>query len=117
MLLFIALANCADISLLPLPGVELTPQGSERIYNLFAFMFLHARTYPMFAFMFGYGMIQLALRQQAAGKTPHEVRTLLLRRNFWLLIFGLVHGILLIPAIYLRIRRSRSSVHLPVVES
>ncbi|MCU6795121.1 DUF418 domain-containing protein [Paenibacillus sp. WQ 127069] len=95
MLLFIALANCAGFFFASAPGVELTPQGSERIYNLFSFMFIHARTYPMFAFMFGYGMIQLALRQQAAGKTSNEVRNLLLRRNFWLLIFGLVHGILL----------------------
>src|SRR5690606_7669264 len=63
MLLFIALANCAGFFFASAPGVELAPQGLERIYNLFSFMFLHARTYPMFAFMFGYGMIQLAMRQ------------------------------------------------------
>lgn len=49
----------------------------------------------MFAFMFGYGMIQLAMRQQAAGRSPLEVRAILLRRNGWLLIFGLFHGLLL----------------------
>ncbi|MBW8351155.1 DUF418 domain-containing protein [Bacillus sp. IITD106] len=95
MLLFIALANCAGFFFASAPGVELAPQGLERIYNLFSFMFLHARTYPMFAFMFGYGMIQLAMRQQAAGRSPLEARALLLRRNGWLLIFGFFHGVLL----------------------
>ncbi|GIP39321.1 hypothetical protein J31TS4_26010 [Paenibacillus sp. J31TS4] len=95
MLLFIALANCAGYLFASAPGVELAPQGSERIYNVLSFMFLHARTYPMFAFMFGYGMIQLAMRQQAAGKSPLEVRGLLLRRNGWLLVCGLLHGVLL----------------------
>ncbi|GGE00199.1 DUF418 domain-containing protein [Paenibacillus nasutitermitis] len=95
MLLFIALANCAGIFFAAAPGVEPIPQGWERIYNLFTLMFLHARTFPIFAFMFGYGMIQLAMRQQAAGRSPLEVRTILLRRNGWLLIFGLIHGVLL----------------------
>lgn len=94
MLLFIALANCAGVFFATAPGVDPNPQGWERIYNLFSFMFLHARTYPMFAFMFGYGMIQLAMRQQA-GRSPLEVRMILLRRNGWLLGFGLIHGVLI----------------------
>lgn len=53
------------------------------------------RVYPMFAFLFGYGIVQLYLRQQVAGTDERTARNLLQRRNFWLLIFGFVHAALL----------------------
>ncbi|MBB4934983.1 putative membrane protein YeiB [Lipingzhangella halophila] len=96
MLLLIALANSAGVFFVSAPGIEPEPHGLERGYNLFMFTFVHARALPMFAFMFGYGLVLLALRQEAAGATPGAVRTVLLRRNAWLAAFGLVHGILLL---------------------
>lgn len=95
MLLIIALANSSNVFFHAGPGVDKTPQGLERFYNVFLFLFVHARGIPLFAIMFGYGLIQLARRQQAAGGTPADVRRVLVRRNAWLLAFGLVHGILL----------------------
>ncbi len=53
------------------------------------------RVYPMFAFLFGYGMVQLMLRQEAAGTPRRAVLALLRRRNLWLIVFGLVHALLL----------------------
>lgn len=53
------------------------------------------RVYPMFAFLFGYGMVQLLLRQEAAGVTRESALALLRRRNLWLIVFGLVHALLL----------------------
>lgn len=95
MLLFIALANGAGAFLASAPGIDTTPHGLERAYNVFMLTFVHARAYPMFAIMFGYGLIQLARRQDAAADTPSAARTVLLRRNAWLVAFGAVHGILL----------------------
>jgi hypothetical protein len=48
--------------------------------------------YPVFAVMFGYGLVQLASRQTAAGG---DARAVLLRRNVWLIIFGFGHATLL----------------------
>jgi len=45
--------------------------------------------------MFGYGLVQLARRQEAAGATAADVRSVLLRRNAWLVGFGFVHAALL----------------------
>jgi uncharacterized membrane protein YeiB len=95
MLLVIALANSASVFFATGPGVDNTPQGLERFYNVFLFLFVHARGIPLFAIMFGYGLVQLARRQEAAGSTPGAVRRVLVRRNAWLFAFGLVHGILL----------------------
>jgi uncharacterized protein len=95
MLLLIALANSASVFFATGPGVDKTPDGLERFYNVFLFLFIHSRGIPLFAIMFGYGLVQLARRQEAAGSTPGAVRRVLVRRNAWLFAFGLVHGVLL----------------------
>ncbi|SDD60973.1 DUF418 domain-containing protein [Glycomyces harbinensis] len=95
MLLFIALANAAGYFLASAPGVETDPQGLERHYNVFMVEFVHARAFPLFAIMFGYGLVQLARRQERAGADPGQVRSVLLRRGVWLTVFGAVHGVLL----------------------
>ena len=60
------------------------------------FELVHARGYPVFAVMFGYGLVQLARRQDSAsGATPKQVRSVLLRRNLWLVVFGFAHAALL----------------------
>ncbi|WP_150254780.1 DUF418 domain-containing protein [Nocardiopsis deserti] len=99
MLLFIALANTVWY-LWALPGsgggVHPEPGGAlDRIAQFFVVMAVDMRSYPMFAFLFGYGMVQLARRQEAAGSSVREVNALLRRRNLWLLAFGFVHALLL----------------------
>jgi uncharacterized membrane protein YeiB len=101
MLLFIALANCAGAFFASAPGVDTTPHGLERVYNLFMFTFVHARAYPMFAIMFGYGLVQLARRQDVAAGDTRAARSVLLRRNSWLFVFGAVHGVLLLGGDFL----------------
>ena len=95
MLLLIALANAAGAFNANAPGVDPSPRGLERAYNIFLFTFVHSRAFPLFAIMFGYGLIQFARRQDQAGASPDTVRRLLLRRNAWLIVFGAGHGILL----------------------
>lgn len=94
MLLFIALVNAPGLA----PGgpaFGALLQSTENAAHALLSVFVHARAYPVFAIMFGYGMVQLARRQQAAGASPAQVRTLLLRRNAWLFVFGFAHAALL----------------------
>lgn len=94
MLLFIALINAPGLAPGgPAHGAVLL--SAERVAHALLSVFVHARTYPVFAIMFGYGLVQLARRQHAAGATPARVRTLLLRRNAWLFVFGFAHAALL----------------------
>src|SRR5262245_25041370 len=94
MLLFIALANAAGVALGG-PGFAPHPAGVERGVNLAMLTLVHARAYPVFAVMFGYGLVQLARRQDAAGATPVQVRRVLIRRNAVLVVFGFLHAALL----------------------
>jgi uncharacterized protein len=94
MLLFIALANAAGVALGG-PGFAAHPVGAERWVNFAMLTLAHARAYPVFAVMFGYGLVQLARRQDAAGATPARVRSVLLRRNATLVVFGFLHATLL----------------------
>ncbi|MEH1164332.1 DUF418 domain-containing protein [Micromonospora sp. CPCC 205539] len=95
MLLIIALANVAGVVFAGEPGLDTTPDGVDRGLNFLLFDLVHARGYPVFAVMFGYGLVQLARRQDAAGATPERVRSVLLRRNAWLIAFGFAHAALL----------------------
>jgi uncharacterized membrane protein YeiB len=95
MLLLIGLANSANFAFAGQPGLESSPHGFERVLNFLKLTFVDARAYPVFAVMFGYGLVQLARRQQAAGATTGAVRRILIRRNAWLIAFGLVHATLL----------------------
>jgi uncharacterized membrane protein YeiB len=56
---------------------------------------LDLRIYPLFAFLFGYGMMQLYLRQTAAGTTERDAARLLRMRSLWLILIGLAHAGLL----------------------
>ncbi|MEU4295090.1 DUF418 domain-containing protein [Kribbella sp. NPDC026596] len=95
MLLLIGLANSANFAFAGQPGVESSPHGLERVLNFLKLTFLDARAYPVFAVMFGYSLVQLARRQRSSGATPGAVRRILLKRNAWLIAFGLVHATLL----------------------
>jgi uncharacterized membrane protein YeiB len=96
LLLFIAIANAGNVAFAGQPGVEPTPHGLERVINFFRLVAVDARAYPVFAVMFGYGLVQLHRRQcEAAGATPRSARRILVRRNAWLVVFGLAHATLL----------------------
>ncbi|GAA0937124.1 DUF418 domain-containing protein [Kribbella koreensis] len=95
MLLLIGLANAANFAFAGSPGLNGTPHGLERILNLVKITLVDARAYPVFAVMFGYGLVQLARRQRNSGATPSGVRKILLKRNAWLVAFGLAHATLL----------------------
>ncbi|WP_280415341.1 DUF418 domain-containing protein [Nocardia carnea] len=53
------------------------------------------RVYPMFAFLFGYGLVMIARRQEQRGLSDKQVRSVIQRRNLWLIAFGAVHALLL----------------------
>lgn len=91
MLLFIAVANAANVAAAG-PPYDRHPVGPERVLNTLMAVFVDARAYPVFAVMFGYGLVQLARRRDAdAGDTTR----VLVRRNAWLVLLGVVHGTLL----------------------
>ncbi|CAL9326557.1 DUF418 domain-containing protein [Streptomyces sp. SudanB52_2052] len=56
---------------------------------------LDLRIYPLFAFLFGYGMMQLYLRQTAAGTDGRDAARILRLRSLWLIVIGLTHAALL----------------------
>ncbi|WP_063737161.1 DUF418 domain-containing protein [Streptomyces sp. RTd22] len=56
---------------------------------------LDLRVYPLFAFLFGYGMMQLYLRQIEAGTSGRAAVGILRRRSLWLIVIGLSHATLL----------------------
>jgi uncharacterized membrane protein YeiB len=58
-------------------------------------LLVDGRALPMFAALFGYGLVQLANRQLAAGRSWPQVRKVLRRRSLWLLAFGFCHALLL----------------------
>ncbi|MER6626311.1 DUF418 domain-containing protein, partial [Streptomyces sp. NPDC000931] len=99
MLLFIALANSVwYLWASPSDGLTVhpAPEGAlDSVAQFFTVMAVDMRSYPMFAFLFGYGMMQLARRQEAAGADVRSVNALLRRRNLWLVVFGFVHALLL----------------------
>ncbi|WP_150243691.1 DUF418 domain-containing protein [Nocardiopsis quinghaiensis] len=99
MLLFIALANTAwYLWAVPISGFSAHPEPRgplDAVAQFLTVVAVDSRSYPMFAFLFGYGMVQLARRQEAAGTSARDVNALLRRRNLWLLVFGFVHALLL----------------------
>ncbi len=95
MLLIIALANVAGVIFAGEPGLDPAPEGVDRGITFLLYELAHARGYPVFAVMFGYGLVQLATRQHAAGAAPDRIRAVLVRRNLWLVVFGLAHAALL----------------------
>ncbi|MFJ5774065.1 DUF418 domain-containing protein [Streptomyces sp. NPDC093094] len=67
----------------------------DRTVQFTMIIVLDMRIYPLFAFLFGYGMMQLYLRQTAAGTAGRDVVRLLRRRSLWLIVIGLAHATLL----------------------
>ncbi|MDA0566976.1 DUF418 domain-containing protein [Streptomonospora sp. S1-112] len=67
----------------------------DRVVQFAMIVGLDLRVFPLFAFLFGYGMAQVVRRQVAAGGTERGAVRILRRRSLWLLLFGMLHGALL----------------------
>ncbi|MBX9391917.1 DUF418 domain-containing protein [Streptomonospora halotolerans] len=67
----------------------------DRVVQFAMIVGLDLRVFPLFAFLFGYGMAQIMRRQVAAGASEKTAVRLLRRRSLWLILFGLLHGTLL----------------------
>ncbi|MEU6797744.1 DUF418 domain-containing protein [Nonomuraea wenchangensis] len=98
MLLLIALAH-AHMYLGGHPvgfrGYALDGGTLDRLVAGVQILLVDGRALPMFAALFGYGLVQLADRQHAAGRSASQVRSVLRRRSLWLLAFGFCHALLL----------------------
>src|SRR2546423_3340767 len=98
MLLLIALANAHLFCYGRQLGVRGYPADLapvDRTVTLLQLMLVDGRAYPLFALLFGYGIVQLARRQQAAGREPTSVVSLVRRRGGWLMLIGFGHAALL----------------------
>ncbi|WJV47981.1 DUF418 domain-containing protein [Streptomyces flavofungini] len=99
MLLFIAMSNTA----FHLWNADHGPSGWQPVNGgwldhtvQFAMIVgLDLRIYPLFAFLFGYGMMQLYLRQTASGTSERKAAALLRKRSLWMVVIGLTHAGLL----------------------
>ncbi|MBW0091862.1 DUF418 domain-containing protein [Pseudonocardia sp. KRD-184] len=98
MLLLIALANVH----LWTYGHPLGPRGyprdlpgADQVVALVQMVLVDGRAYPMFGLLLGYGTGQLARRRAAGGEAPDATVSLVRRRGAWMLVIGLVHGVLL----------------------
>jgi uncharacterized protein len=98
MLLLIALAN-ADLYLhgraLGVRGYPIPDSIHDRLVVLLQMTFVDGRAYPMFAALFGYGIVQLLHRQTSSGVNDVTVGRLVRRRGGWMILFGILHGLLL----------------------
>ncbi|MEV4380769.1 DUF418 domain-containing protein [Streptosporangium sp. NPDC049644] len=76
-------------------GYALDGDAPDRLVAGVQILLVDGRALPMFAALFGYGLVQLADRQLATGRSWPQVRKVLRRRNLWLLAFGFCHALLL----------------------
>ncbi|TDD14587.1 DUF418 domain-containing protein [Nonomuraea diastatica] len=76
-------------------GYALDGTALDKVVAGAQILLVDGRALPMFAALFGYGLVQLANRQLAVGRSWPQVRTLLRRRSLWLLAFGFCHALLL----------------------
>lgn len=97
-LLFIAIANLTAYLYGHEPGILFRPvdaSGLDRVADVVGALFIDNRSFPLFSLLFAYGMHQLLAREAGRGTPWPVARSLLLRRNLWLLVFGVAHGFLL----------------------
>lgn len=93
MLLFIALVNARFF----LTHDDTVRDLGDRLLTLVQLVLVDGRAIPLFSLLFGYGAVWIARRVTEAGGGRVHVRTVLRRRGLWLLLFGLAHGVLLLP--------------------
>ncbi|MFC7646556.1 DUF418 domain-containing protein [Streptosporangium lutulentum] len=76
-------------------GYALDGGALDRLVAGTQILLVDGRALPMFAALFGYGLVQLANRQLATGRSWPQARGTLRRRSLWLLAFGFCHALLL----------------------
>ncbi|WDH99430.1 DUF418 domain-containing protein [Paenibacillus urinalis] len=94
MLLLIVIAHAPVFLFMAKPFTLTRPLGEhwlDDIVNLVGLLFVDNRAYPMFAALFGYGLAAMAARQQDKGVPVTEVKRLLRRRSWLLIVFGFIH--------------------------
>lgn len=99
MLLFIALANVSWLLWNQPAGLTSAhpTEGStlDQVLQMIMMIAVDHRALPMFAFLFGYGIIQFMNSRLDRGIPETTIRTMLRRRHWWLVVFGLLHAGLL----------------------
>ncbi len=98
-LLGILLMNITGFGLVFMAYVDPTVQGGADGYNLLAWlinnMFFEGTMRALFSMLFGVGMVLMTSRMINRGGGI-EVADIYYRRTIWLLIFGLIHGYLIL---------------------
>ncbi|MGL5818460.1 MAG: DUF418 domain-containing protein [Phycicoccus sp.] len=97
-LLFIALANVSTYFYGREVEAAFRLVGGSTLDDVLDFLVasvVDRRSYPMFAMLFGYGTWHMLRRQQSFGASLSAARRLVMRRNLWLVVFGLLHAGLL----------------------
>ncbi|MFD2026600.1 DUF418 domain-containing protein [Promicromonospora aerolata] len=93
MLLFIAFAHAP----LFVSAIDRGPTVVNEITKVFHLLFVHNHARPLFAFLFGYALVQMMNRRQSRGASWTDVRRLVRRRGWWLVVIGFVHVLLFTP--------------------
>ena len=93
MLLFIAFAHAP----LFVSAIDRGPTVVNEITKVFHLLFVHNHARPLFAFLFGYALVQTMNRRQSRGASWTDVRRLVRRRGWWLVVIGFVHVLLFTP--------------------
>lgn len=57
-------------------------------------MFVDLRAYPLFAALFGYGIVQMVRSRRNRGVGEADIRRVVRRRSFGLILFGAAHALL-----------------------
>ncbi len=98
-LLGILLMNITGFGLVFWAYVDPTIQGGSEGYNLYVWimnnMFFEGTMRAMFSMLFGVGMVVMTSRMIKKGGGL-EVADIYYRRTIWLLIFGVIHGYLIL---------------------
>jgi uncharacterized protein len=98
-LLGILLMNITGFGLEFWAYVDPTVQGGSEGYNLYVWimnnMFFEGTMRAMFSMLFGVGMVLMTTRMTERGGGI-EVADIYYRRTIWLLIFGVIHGYLIL---------------------
>ncbi|SIO87603.1 DUF418 domain-containing protein [Nocardiopsis sp. JB363] len=93
MLLFIALVNAQFF----LTHADTVRGTGDQVLTFVQSLLVNGRAIPLFSLLFGYGMVWIARRITESGGGWVHARTVLHRRGLWMLLIGLVHGVLLLP--------------------
>lgn len=97
-MLGIAIANATTAWLYIAPSTPGSTAGGvvdnsilDKIAIILGSIFTHVRGMPMFATLLGYGVGMIAMSLQRRNYPPKKARLVLIRRYFFLAIFGILH--------------------------